>query len=93
MGLCEVDLVNPFTYGYARSSIAERDENNLETQIEQPDKYGVRRDLFFADNGSGIMFNRSGWKGLINRVHPATSSSTPTLPDWSGIRGKRRHSA
>ena len=60
----------PVTYGYARASKAERDESNLETQLYQLEKYGVRRDLIFVDDGSGMTFNRTGWKDLLARVQP-----------------------
>ena len=62
MGSCKVDLINPFIYGYAQPSKAGRGENNLETQLYQPEKYGVRSDLLFVDNGSGITFDRQAGK-------------------------------
>ena len=56
------------TYGYARVSKAERDEKNLETQLNELDKYGIRRDLIFGDDATGMNYQRPGWEVLIERV-------------------------
>ena len=60
----------PVSYGYARPSKADRDESNLETQLYQLEKYGVRRELIFVGEGSGMAFKRSGWRDLMGRVQP-----------------------
>ena len=58
------------TYGYARVSKAERDEKNLETQLNELDKYGIRRDLIFVDDATGMNYKRPGWEALMERVQP-----------------------
>ena len=60
----------PVTYGYARVSKAERDEGNLETQLNELDKYGIRRDLIFVDDATGMNYQRPGWEALMERVQP-----------------------
>ena len=60
----------PVTYGYARVSKADRDENNLETQLQQIEGHGVRRELVHVDDASGTTFNRPGWRELMTRVRP-----------------------
>lgn len=40
---------------------AERDDRNLEAQLYEFDKYGLRRDLIFDDGETGTTFKRPGW--------------------------------
>ena len=58
------------TYGYARVSKAERDEKNLETQLYELDEYGIRRDLIFVDDATGMNYKRPGWEALMERIQP-----------------------
>ena len=58
----------PVTYGYARVSKTDRDDRNLETQLQQLAAHGVRQELVFSDTASGRTTQRRGWQLLMDRV-------------------------
>ena len=58
----------PVTYGYARVSKTERDDRNLETQLQRLAGYRVRQELVFSDTASGRTMQRRGWQQLMDRV-------------------------
>ena len=60
----------PITYGYARVSKADDDAKNLETQILELQRHGIRKDLIFTDVASGRTLKRPGWQDLMSRVRP-----------------------
>ena len=60
----------PITYGYARVSKADDDSKNLETQILELRRHGIREDLIFTDVASGRTLKRPGWQDLMSRIQP-----------------------
>jgi len=58
----------PVTYGYARVSKTDRDDRNLETQLQRLADYGVRQELVHSDTASGRTMQRRGWQQLMDRV-------------------------
>ncbi len=63
-------MMIPVTYGYARVSKSDRDDRNLETQLRELAKHGVRGELIFSDVMTGRLMSRPGWNGLMARVQP-----------------------
>ena len=60
----------PITYGYARVSKADDEAKNLDTQILELQRHGIRKDLIFTDVASGRSMNRPGWQDLMSRIQP-----------------------
>ena len=60
----------PVTYGYARVSKSDRDERNLETQLRELARHGIRQELIFSDVMTGRLMSRPGWDELMARVQP-----------------------
>ena len=60
----------PVTYGYARVSKADDDSKNLDTQILELQRHGIREDLVFTDVASGRTLKRQGWQDLMSRIQP-----------------------
>ena len=60
----------PVTYGYARVSKLDSNEKNLDTQLYQLDQHGIRRDLIYSDDITGMSFIRPGWNKLMEQVQP-----------------------
>ena len=60
----------PITYGYARVSKADYSSKNLDTQILELQRHGIREDLVFTDVASGRTLQRTGWQDLMSRVQP-----------------------
>ena len=58
----------PITYGYARVSKADDDAKNLDTQLRELERHGIRRDLILTDVASGRSMNRPGWRDLMSRI-------------------------
>ena len=58
----------PITYGYARVGKADDDSKNLDTQILELQRHGIREDLIFTDVASGRTMNRTGWLDLMSRL-------------------------
>ena len=56
------------TYGYARVSKADDSSKNLDTQILELQRHGIREDLIFTDIASGRTMNRPGWQDLMSRI-------------------------
>ena len=56
--------MTPVTCGYARVSKTDRDEKNLETQLRELARYGIRRNLIVDDDETMTTFKRPGWKEL-----------------------------
>ena len=69
------------TYGYARGSKTDRDECNLETQLQRLAGYSVRQDLVFSDTASGRTMQRRGWWQLMDRVREGDTIVVVWL-DW-----------
>ena len=63
----------PVTYGYARVSKSDRDERNLETQLLELERYGIREEHIFSDIASGRTVRRPGWQQLMDRVRGGDS--------------------
>ena len=63
-------MMLPVTYGYARVSKADDDSKNLDTQILEPQRHGIREDLVFTDVASGRTLKRQGWQDLMSRIQP-----------------------
>ena len=59
---------HPVTYGYARVSKSDDDAKNLDTQILELQRHGIREDLVFTDVASGRTLQRTGWRDLMGRV-------------------------
>ena len=60
----------PITYGYARVSKADDEAKNLDTQILELQRHGIRPELIFTDIASGRSMNRPGWQDLMSRIQP-----------------------
>ena len=60
----------PVTYGYARVSKADDSSKNLDTQILELQRHGIREDLVFTDVASGRALKRQGWQDLMSRIQP-----------------------
>ena len=60
----------PVTYGYARVSKADDEAKNLDTQILELQRHGIREDLIFTDVASGRTLKHSGWQDLMSRIQP-----------------------
>ena len=60
----------PVTYGCARVSKADDEAKNLDTQILELQRHGIREDLIFTDVASGRTLKRSGWQDLMSRIQP-----------------------
>ena len=58
----------PITYGYARVSKADDDSKNLDTQILELQRHGIRPELVFSDVASGRTLSRPGWQDLMSRI-------------------------
>ena len=54
----------------ARVSKSDRDDRNLETQLRELAKHGIRGELIFSDVMSGRLMSRPGWNGLVARIQP-----------------------
>ena len=70
---------SPTLLGLPRVSKADRDDKNLEAQLYEFDKYGLRRDLIFDDDETGTTFKRPGWKepkSAPSMAIPSPSCST-----------------
>ena len=63
-------MMTPVTYGYARVSKSDRDDRNLETQLRELAKHGIREELIFSDVMTGRLMSRPGWDGLMARIQP-----------------------
>ena len=63
-------MMLPVTYGYARVSKADDDSKNLDTQILELQRHGIREDLVFTDVASGRTLKRQGWQDLMSRIQP-----------------------
>ena len=63
-------MMIPVTYGYARVSKSDRDDRNLETQLRELAKHGVRGELIFSDVMTGRLMSRPGWNELVARIQP-----------------------
>ena len=64
-------MMLPVTYGYARVSKADDDSKNLDTQILELQRHGIREDLVFTDVASGRTLKRQGWQDLMSRIQPS----------------------
>ena len=64
-------MMIPVTYGYARVSKSDRDDRNLETQLRELAKHGIRGELIFSDVMTGRLMSR-----------PGSSRTTPSC--WYG---------
>ncbi len=58
----------PVTYGYARVSKADDQAKNLDTQLLELERYGIRQEHVFSDVASGRSERRSGWQQLMSVV-------------------------
>ena len=63
-------MMLPVTYGYARVSKADDYSKNLDTQILELQRHGIREDLVFTDVASGRTLKRQGWQDLMSRIQP-----------------------
>ena len=73
----------PITYGYARVSKAEDDAKNLDTQLQELQRHGIRRDLIFTDVASGRSLARSGWQDLMDVVQTGDTIAVAFLDRFS----------
>ena len=73
----------PITYGYARVSKADDDSRNLDTQILELQRHGIRKDLTFTDVASGRSMNRPGWQDLMARIEPGDTVVVAFLDRFS----------
>ena len=73
----------PVTYGYARGSKADDDSRNLETQLLELQRHGIRGDLIFTDVASGRSMNRPGWQDLMARIQPGDTVVVAFLDRFS----------
>ena len=73
----------PITYGYARVSKADDDTRNLDTQLLELQRHGIREDLIFTDVASGRSMNRPGWQDLMARIQPGDTVVVAFLDRFS----------
>jgi DNA invertase Pin-like site-specific DNA recombinase len=60
-------IINNQTYGYARVSTREQNEDR---QLAAMRAFGVRSDQIYLDKQSGKDFNRPAYKGLLKKLKP-----------------------
>ena len=77
----------PITYGYARVSKADDDTRNLDTQLLELQRHGIREDLIFTDVASGRSLARSlarsGWQDLMDVVQTGDTIAVAFLDRFS----------
>ena len=74
------------TYGYARVSKADDDDSrNLDTQILELQRHGIRKDLIFTDVASGRSLARSGWQDLMDVVQTGDTIAVAFLDRFSRV--------
>ena len=73
----------PVTYGYARVSKTDRDDRNLETQLQRLAGYRVRQELVFSDTASDRTMQRRGWQQLMDRVQEGDTIVVVWLDQFS----------
>lgn len=73
------------TYGYARVSSREQNENR---QLIALKEVGLTGNVIFLDKQSGKDFNRPQYKKLLRKLKKAIHSMSRVLIDWAEIMKK-----